>query len=130
MVFLSHFKHFMPDRDGKLNTIIHAAAVEAGGVGLATAQIPGDRFVIGAIQISMVIQIAAEFGENIEEVAAMSVAQSALATMIGVEIFNGIIKYAPGLGNLANMSTAVTVTETIGWITVRYYELQESKKNQ
>lgn len=125
MVFLSHFKHFMPDRNARLHTIIHGASIEAGGVGLATAQIPGDRFVIGGVQISMVIQIASEFGEELDQAAALI--QSALATVIGVEVFNGIIKYAPGLGNLANMSTASSVIEMIGWTTVKYYEMKENK---
>jgi len=78
--------------------------------------------VIGAVQIFMVIQIAVEFGDEIDKAGAMAITEAALATMIGVEVFNGIIKYAPGLGNLANMSTAVSVTETIGWVTVKYYE--------
>jgi len=127
MVFLSHVKHFMPNRNSKLHAIIHGAAVEAGGVGLATAQIPGDRFVIGAVQISMVIQIASEFGEELDRAGAIAIVQSALATVIGVEVFNGIIKYAPGLGNIANMSTASSVTETVGWATVKYYEIKENK---
>lgn len=127
MVFLSHVKHFMPGRDERLHAIIHGAAVEAGGVGLATAQIPGDRLVIGAVQIAMVIQIASEFGEEIDQAGAIALFQSALATVIGVEIFNGIIHYIPGLGNLANMSTAASVTEMIGWTTVKYYEIKENR---
>jgi|GEM_PF-2721628 len=35
MVFLSHFKHFAPDRNARLNTIIHGAAIEAGAVGIS-----------------------------------------------------------------------------------------------
>jgi uncharacterized protein (DUF697 family) len=126
MVFLSQFKHFMPDRNSRLHAIIHGAAIESGGIGLATAQIPGDRLVIGSVQMSMVIQIASEFGEELDKSAATALLQSALATLIGVEVFNGIIKYAPGLGNLANMSTASSVTETIGWSTVKYYKMKEN----
>lgn len=124
MVLLNHLKHFCgkEDRDCRLNAIIHATASEAGAVGFATAQIPGDRFVIGAVQIAMVIEIGAEFGQRIEKTAAMAILQSALASVIGVEVFNGVIKYAPGLGNLANMGTAATVTETVGWAVVAYFE--------
>jgi len=127
MVFLSQFKHFMPSRNARLHVIIHGAAIEAGGIGLATAQIPGDRLVIGAVQISMVIQIGSEFGEELNKAAATALLQSALATVIGLEVFNGVIKYAPGLGNIANMSTASSVTETIGWATAKYYEMKENK---
>jgi len=127
MVFLSQFKHFMPSRKARLHAIIHGAAIEAGAIGLATAQIPGDRFVIGAVQILMVIEIGSEFGEELDKTAAAAVLQSSLATVIGVEVFNGIIKYAPGIGNLANMSTASSVTETVGWTTAKYYEMKEDK---
>jgi uncharacterized protein (DUF697 family) len=127
MVFLSQFKYFMPDRNARLHTIIHGAAIEAGGIGLATAQIPGDRLVIGGVQMLMVIQIASEFGEELSKSSATALIQSSLATVVGVEVFNGVIKYAPGLGNLANMSTASSITETIGWATVKYYEMNETK---
>ncbi|NEQ77527.1 MAG: hypothetical protein F6K23_33655 [Okeania sp. SIO2C9] len=120
MAFLNHLKHLMPNKKARLHTIIHSAAVESGAIGLATAQIPGDRFVIGAVQVGMVMELAAEFGKDLTEAAAMSIIESAIATVMGVEIFNGVIKYSPGLGNLANMGTAASVTETIGWATVEY----------
>lgn len=59
LVILNHLKHLMPTRKSRLHAIIHAAATEATGVGFATAQIPGDRLVIGAVQINMVIELAA-----------------------------------------------------------------------
>ena len=120
MAVLNHLKHLTSNRNARLHTIIHSAAVEAGGVGLATAQIVGDRFVIGAIQIGMVIELASEFGVSWTEAKAMSIIGSNIATYMGVEIFNGVIKYAPGLGNLANMGTAASITETIGWAAVDY----------
>jgi len=121
MAVFNHLKHLMPTQNARLHTIIHATAVEASAVGLATAQIPGDRFVIGAVQLGMIIEIAAEFGDRIDKAAAMALFTTHVATIMGVEIFNGVIKYWPGLGNIANASTAATVTETIGWATVRYY---------
>ncbi|MDJ1173935.1 hypothetical protein [Roseofilum capinflatum] len=125
LVILNHIKHFMPRRSrARLHTIIHTAATEGMAIGFATAQIPGDRFVIGAVQINMVIELAAEFGADLDRAAAMSLITSGVAAFIGVEVFNGIIKYAPGIGNVANMVTASSVTETLGWAVVEYYENQ------
>ncbi len=121
-VILNHLKHFMPSRRARLHAIIHAAATEATAVGFATAQIPGDRFVIGAVQANIAIELAAEFGQTLDEAAAMSLITTGLSGFIGVETFNAIIKYAPGVGNVANMVTAGSVTETLGWAIVEYYE--------
>ncbi|MDQ2100231.1 MAG: hypothetical protein QQW96_21605 [Tychonema bourrellyi B0820] len=123
LVIINHLKHLMPRRSrARLHTIIHAAATEATAVGFATAQIPGDRFVIGAIQVNMTIELAAEFGATLDTAAAMSVITTGVSAFIGVETFNAIIKYAPGVGNVANMVTAASITETLGWAIVEYYE--------
>jgi len=126
LMIINHLKHFMPSRRARLHTIIHAAATEATAVGFATAQIPGDRWVIGAVQLNMKIELAAEFGESIDKAAAMSLITTNVSAFIGVETCNAIIKYAPGIGNAANMVTAASVTETLGWAVVEYYE---NKKN-
>ncbi|HIK09387.1 MAG TPA: hypothetical protein IGS52_03835 [Oscillatoriaceae cyanobacterium M33_DOE_052] len=126
LVILNHLKHFMPSRRARLHAIIHAAATEATAVGFATAQIPGDRFVIGAVQLNMTIELAAEFGKTLDRAAAMSIITTGLSSFIGVETFNAIIKYVPGVGNAANMVTAASITETLGWAIVDYYE--NSKK--
>ena len=124
-MFLTHLRHLLPSRQLKLQAIIHGAAVEGGAVGLATAQVPGDRFIIGAVQIDMIICIAAQYGVALNKSAALALLSSTIASMIGVEIANGIIKYIPGVGNLSNMATAVSITETIGWAAVQYYEGQQ-----
>lgn len=126
-MILNHLKHFMPTKKARLNIIIHAAAAEAGAVGLATAQVPGDRFIIGGIQIWMIIEIAAEFGHSISKSAAQSLFYTVIASVIGPEIANQLIKYIPVIGNISNMTVAASITETIGWATVSYYENLEKK---
>jgi len=122
MVFLNQLKHIMPTRDARIATIIHAAATEGATVGLLTAQVPGDRFVIGAVQIEMIIQIASEYGVNLSESAAVAVFNSQIATLIGLEVVNQGGKYIPLVGNALNGFTAFSVTETIGWATNDYYK--------
>lgn len=121
-MFLDQLKHLIPFRDGRIAAIIHASAVESGAVGFTTAQIPGDRFIIGAVQISMIISIAGEYGVGLDKSAALALLSSSIASKIGVEVANGIIKYVPGVGNISNMATAFSITESIGWATRQYYE--------
>jgi uncharacterized protein (DUF697 family) len=121
-MFLDQLKHLFPSRDGRIAAIVHGSAVEGGAVGLATAQVPGDRFIIGAVQINMIITIASEYGVSLDKSAALALLSSTIASMIGVEVANGIIKYIPGVGNISNMATAASITETIGWATKQYYE--------
>lgn len=120
-MFVDKLRFLIPGRDNKIKMIIHGAASEAAIVGLATAQVPGDRFIIGAVQIDMVIGIAAQYGVSITKSAALALISSSIATIIGMEVANGVVKYFPGIGNISNATTAFTVTETIGWAADKYY---------
>jgi uncharacterized protein (DUF697 family) len=112
----------MPTKRARLHVIIHSAATEASAVGLATAQIPGDRFIIGGVQIYMIIEIAAEFGKRLDYAAAKALFLTSIACVVGPEIANQMLKYIPGVGNAINASVAASVTETIGWAVVKYFE--------
>lgn len=109
---------FIQDRDDRIAAIIHGASVEAGLVGFCTAQIPGDRFFIGAIQIDMVVQIGREYGKELDRATALGLLESTIGTVVGVETCNQILKYVPAVGNVANTSVAAGVTEALGWATV------------
>jgi len=112
----------MPTKNARLKTIIHASATEGAAVGLATAQIPCDRLIIGGVQTLMIIEIAAEFGQTINKSAAQSLFYASIASVIGPEIANQLLKYIPGVGNVINAGVAFSITQTIGWAVVNYYE--------
>ncbi|TYP94869.1 hypothetical protein LX73_0159 [Fodinibius salinus] len=124
-MLINNIKHFFNDRETRLAYIIHGTAAETGTVGLVTAPVPGDRFILGALQIQMIIEIAGEFGVSIDKSAAMALFESQIATVLGREMAGQATKYIPGPGNAVNGITAVSVTETIGWATADYYR----KKN-
>ncbi|NBD19037.1 MAG: hypothetical protein GVY04_23780 [Cyanobacteria bacterium] len=114
---------FVSNKEAKKKTIIHGAAFDASMVGLSTAQIPGgDRIAIGGVQIDMVIQLGKLYGKRLDRTEALAIAESVLATVVGVEATNQVIKYIPGIGNISNMSVAGSITEAIGWATVNYFE--------
>ncbi len=112
----------IPGRENKAHAIIHSSATSAAAVGLATAQVPGDRFIIGGVQIMMIIQIASLFGVRLTESAAAAIFESQIASLIGVELANQLLKYIPGAGNLVNAGVAFSITETIGWATYHHFE--------
>jgi uncharacterized protein (DUF697 family) len=127
MVFVNNLKYLMPDdRYARLHTIIHSAALEAGTAGFISAQIPGGGLVIGVLQIEMVYQIAEEYGEKIQESVAIAIIESSLANLIGVTVVDGFTKWIPGVGNLVHTATASSLTETIGWSTVTYFNNRTS----
>lgn len=113
---------FFKDKDNQAKAIIHSVAFEAGAIGLASAQIPGDRFVLGSLQIDMVMRLARVYGKRLDRANAVAIAKAAIATALGPEAVNQIIKYVPGIGNIANMSVAGSVTEAIGWLAVKMFK--------
>ena len=70
----------------------------------------------------MIMDIGAEFGVILTKSGARALFQSLIATVIGPEIANQLIKYIPGFGNVINASVAASITETIGWATYNYYD--------
>jgi uncharacterized protein (DUF697 family) len=110
---------FFSKKDNIAGAIIHGVATEAGVVGLATAQIPGDRIVIGAQQIDMVLRLAKVYEKRLDRAGATAIAKAALAAVVGPEAVNQVIKYVPGVGNIANMTVAGSITEAIGWTAVK-----------
>ena len=124
-MILNNAKLLFNDRETKIACIIHGTATEAATVGAITAQVPGDRFVLGALQIQMIIEIAGEFGVSLDKSAALALFESQIATVLGREMASQATKYIPGTGNAINGVTAASVTETIGWATADYYR----KKN-
>lgn len=113
---------FCSEEDTMAQVIIHSVATEAGIVGLVSAQIPGDRFVIGTMQIDMVMRLAKVYGKRLDRAKAIAIIKAAIATVIGPEAVNQVIKYVPGVGNIANMTVAGSITEAIGWIAVDMFE--------
>lgn len=113
---------FFSKRERVVKAIIHGSAADAACVGFATAQIPGDRVVIGGVQIDMVMRLAKVYGKRIDRSTALAIAKAAVASAIGPEAVNQVIKYVPGVGNIANTTVAGSITEAIGWLAVKIFE--------
>jgi uncharacterized protein (DUF697 family) len=123
MTFIDRFTTiWFTDKDKIVKAIIHASAFEAGCVGFVTAQIPGDRFVIGSVQVDMVIRLAKVYRKRMDRSTALAMVKACVASSLGPEAVNQVLKYVPGVGNIANTTVAGSVTEAIGWTAVKIFE--------
>lgn len=105
------------DQHTKCHAIIHAASLSAGAVGAGLAQIPcSDNLVIAPIQLAMTISLGQVFGIDLSESSAKAALASSAATAIGRTAAQVLVGWIPGVGNLINAGTAVSLTEAIGWM--------------
>ncbi|EPZ73510.1 hypothetical protein N203_06410 [Helicobacter pylori UM084] len=109
----------------KSKTIIHAASAAAGAAGLIPIPF-SDAIPISLIQGGMIYKMNDAFGMDLEE----SVATSLIAGLLGVTavaqvgrtLVNGLLKFIPVVGSVAGSTTAVIITEGIGFAYLKVLE--------
>lgn len=91
------------------------------------AQIPlSDNTLIMPIQIGMIVSLGKVFNQTITDSAAKAILASMVASFIGRSISQVAFGWVPGAGNAINSSTAVSLTEAIGWKeAVDFYKKQK-----
>ncbi len=102
--------------------IIHASATSAAVPAAGLAQVPcSDTFFITPIQISMIVALGNVFNMRIGESAAKSILTGVAASLAGRSMSQFLIGWFPGWGNALNATTAIAVTETIGWMAANHF---------
>ena len=105
----------------KCHVTIHSAAVACGAIG-ATPHIPlSDSFLITPIQVGLIVSIGQIFSTEITRATAQSILFSYISSTVGRSISQLVVGWIPGIGNVVNLATAVSLTEFIGWNFVREY---------
>lgn len=100
----------------KCNIIIHTATVAAGTVGAATAKIPcADSIPLSGIQITMVVSLGRVFNIKVAKSAARAIITAFAASFVGRELVHVASGWIPVMGEVINASTAVGLTEIMGW---------------
>ena len=113
----------------KCHGIIHSVSVAAGGVGAGLAQIPtSDTYIITPAQIGMIISLGKVFDMDITNSGAKSILTGIGASYGGRFASQVLVGWIPGVGNAVNAATAVTLTETIGWLAVAHFKDQRQKE--
>jgi len=101
----------------------------AGGIGSGLAQIPGsDMPILTSLQTAMIIAIATEHDCTITKANAKAILLTLPAGYGGRALSQFLIGWIPGYGNAINASTAMAMTETIGWIADAYFANDDSKR--
>lgn len=109
-------------KNQKVHGIVHTAATAAAAVGAGLAQIPGsDAPVIAAIQTTMIIAVSREHGADVTKVADADLLLTFTAANVGRSVSQALIGWVPGWGNVINASTAVALTEAVGWAADAYF---------
>jgi len=110
----------------KIHAIIHTATLTAGGIGAGFAQLPGaDMPVLTALQTAMIIAIGHEHGIELTKTSAKSILLTFPAGYGGRAIARYFLGMIPGYGNVLKASTAMVITETIGWTANAYFANNE-----
>lgn len=109
--------HMTSSQRNKCHAIIHSASASAGAVGVGLAQIPcSDNAVITPIQLTMTIALGRVFGIELTDSAARASLASLAAATVGRTASQVLIGWIPIAGNIVNACTAVSITETLGWL--------------
>ena len=110
----------------KIHAIIHTATLTAGGIGAGFAQLPGaDMPVLTALQTAMIIAIGHEHGIELTKTSAKSILLTFPAGYGGRALARYLIGMIPGYGNALKASTAMVMTETVGWTANAYFANSE-----
>ena len=110
-------------KNQKVHGLIHATSASTGGVGAGLSQLPGSDIVpITGLQARMVTGIALIHGRKITEATATMILGTFTAGMVGRAISQWLVGWIPGWGNAINATTAVTLTQAVGWAANAFFE--------
>ena len=121
----------------KCKIAIHTATTAAAAAGAIPIPM-SDAIPITAAQIGMIVSLGKIFGITLSQAAAKSIAGVALTQQAGRALVANLLKAIPGagtiLGSVISASTAVALTEALGWIVAddffRIYNGEESERIQ
>ena len=121
-------KHINENNHVKCHAIIHSASAVAGLTGAGLCWLPmSDAPLISAAQIAMAISLGKVFGIKLSKSAAKAAVAAAAATAAGRAASQLATFWIP-IANLAiNASTAVGLTEFVGWTLAANFAEQAEK---
>lgn len=124
--FASIFDEFLQDVDEdtrkKCHKTIHAASLTAAIIGCSPIPF-SDAFLLVPVQLTMMARLHKIFGQTWSESMGKSLGKEIVVVGLGKSAVGNIIKLIPAVGTAAgaaiNATVASTITETLGWVTVK-----------
>lgn len=106
----------------KCHATIHAASLTAAIIGCSPIPF-SDAFLLVPVQLTMMGRLHKLFGQSWSESLGKSVSKELIVVSLGRSAVGNIIKIIPAVGTVAgaaiNATVASTITESLGWITVK-----------
>ncbi|OTP09490.1 hypothetical protein A5844_002268 [Enterococcus sp. 10A9_DIV0425] len=120
------FEEFLKGADEqtrkKCHTTIHAATLTAAIIGCSPIPF-SDAFLLVPVQLTMMARLHKIFGQSWSESLGKSVSKELVVVSLGKSAVGNIVKVVPGVGTITgaaiNATVASTITEALGWITVK-----------
>lgn len=124
--FESAFDNFLEGADAetkaKSHRIIHYAAVTSAIIGLSPIPF-SDAVLLVPVQLTMMARLHKLFGQSWSEGVAKGITKELVVVGLGRSVVGNILKFIPAAGTIAggavNATVAMTITETLGWVTVK-----------
>lgn len=106
----------------KCHKIVHAASLTAAIVGCSPIPF-SDALLLVPIQLTMMARLHKLFGQSWSESMGKSLGKEIVVVGLGKSAVGNILKFVPAVGTVAgatiNATVASTITETLGWVTVK-----------
>lgn len=98
--------------------LIHGFAVAHGAAAFAFSQtIIGDEAILTALTVAMIISVARLNGAKWSHGEALAFLGIFIGTYVGTRGGALLLKWIPGIGNIANAGVSFLTTEALGWAT-------------
>ncbi|WP_430597277.1 YcjF family protein [Enterococcus sp. AZ177] len=106
----------------KCHKIVHAASLTAAIIGCSPIPF-SDALLLVPIQLTMMARLHKLFGQSWSESMGKSIGKEIVVVGLGKSAVGNLIKLLPGVGTVAgaaiNATVASSITETLGWVTVK-----------
>ncbi|EOL45875.1 YcjF family protein [Enterococcus caccae] len=106
----------------KCHKIVHAASLTAAIIGCSPIPF-SDAILLVPVQLTMMARLHKLFGQSWSESMGKSLGKEIVVVGLGKSAVGNIIKLIPAVGTVTgaaiNATVASTITETLGWVTVK-----------
>lgn len=106
----------------KCHKTIHAASLTAAIIGCSPISF-SDAFLLVPVQLTMMARLHKIFGQSWSESLGKSLSKELVVVGLGRSAVGNMLKLVPGVGTVAgaavNATVASTITESLGWVTVK-----------
>lgn len=120
------FNTFLKDVDDQTrkqcHKTIHSASLTAAIIGCSPIPF-SDAFLLVPVQLTMMSHLHKLFGQSWSESMGKSLSKELIIVGLGKSTVGNIVKFIPGVGTVTgaaiNATVASTITEALGWVTVK-----------